>query len=284
MLKALHNLWMPRIMATTRLTAEWREKLLEKDFSLLPNINRDALENFRHSKKTKQVDERSPHIVLCYHKNQKRLANFFAKRLSLYMDKPVIEVPKDSADGKSVIDKADLVILFLSPAFVETPILVEEANVALCRQRWTDRMILLPLIVEPLPSSPAYFKLFLCLFAITDEIWEDSDVPLITRLSWCSTLSSKSCKFLDTAALFASFVATKSDCVKGEFKTLLSSQELARSVKEMSALSEESIKRCNPMTFEDYKPKFACSHSVQENEVKDEHPATASHKPEDSQV
>lgn len=260
----------PRQMSVPWLTARWREKVFETDFPMLPDISREILGTFRrHSKNTGQSGEKAIRIVLCHHKNQKRLADFFEHQLSLYIAKPVIERPKDSVEGKSAIDQADLVVLFFSTAFVETPELVEDANVALCRQRWTDRLVLLPLLLEALPSSPAYFNLFPCLFSITDDIWEGKKLSFLTRVSWFCTLNAKVAAFLDTTALFASFVATNSNKVQGSFKTLLSVQEIDKSFKEISGQDRVDGKFCNPMVFEEYKPTTRRSHSTEhpENEI-----------------
>ena len=251
----------PQPMSVPWLTKDWRGKFFAMDFPLLSGVNHDLLEKFRHSKKSASATGNPPHIVLCYHQKQRRLADFFAKRVSSYVVRPVIERPRDSAEGKSLIDKADMVVLFLSPEFLETPLLVEDANVALCRQRWTDRLILFPVCVGTLPPNPAYFGLFLNLFAISDDLWENRQLSFRNRMSWLCTLNSRSAVFLDTAALFASFVVANRDGFKGSFKTLLSLQELAKSMKEMTEQTEEEQQLCNPLVFEEYKPVIASQHS-----------------------
>ena len=264
----------------SKLTADWRTKFFEMDFPLLPDVNHEQLERFRLSDKKSQVGQKPPQIVLCYHQEKRRFVDFFAKRISAYISNPVIERPRDSAEGKSVIDKADIVVLFVSSAFVQTPILVEEANVALCRQRWSDSMILLPVFLDSLPSNPAYFNLFLTLFSITDSIWENKKPSLLTRISWRCTLNSRQAGFLDAAALFAGFIVTNSTAFKGSFKTLLSLQELSKSVKEMSRqIDEEPPPLCNPMVFEECKPTFVTSHSVEDQNEADESSKAGSHRP-----
>ena len=232
------------------------------DFPLLPDVSHDLLGKFKCVKKSSQVTENPPRIVLCHHQKQKGLADFFAKRLSSYVFKPVIERPRDSADGKSLIDTADIVVLFLSPEFLDTPVLVEDANVALCRQRWADGMILFPIYLSSFPPNPAYFSLFLSLFAITDDIWENKRLSLKNRLLWLCTLDSRHAVFLDTAALFASFIVANPSGFRGSFKTLLSVQELKKSIDEMGDRGgEQQQQLCNPMVFEGNRPATASQHS-----------------------
>ena len=259
-------------MSVSILTQQWREKFFAMDFPLLPDVSHALLDQFKSSNRRSHTAENPLHVVLCYHPNQKRFADFFARRVASYVNRPIIERPRDSAEGKALIDKADIVVLFLSWDFLTSPVLVEDANVALCRQRWTDKMVLFPICVDSIPSTPAYFSLLLSLFSVTDGIWENKKLPLKERISWFCTLDSRHAVFLDTAALFASYIVCNSSCFKGSFKTLLSLQELAKSAKEMSNEAGEQRNYCNPLVFEECTPVIASQHSIEGRTEEDEEP------------
>eukprot|EP00795_Rhopilema_esculentum_P000775 gene776-10504_t len=256
----LDGLRKPNPLLLSKLTEDWRTKFVLNGYPYLPKLASGAKNEICLSP---DHDNTTPYIVLCHHHSDKSAADFLAKRLTVYLKKPIIQRPKQSEACNALIDKADLVIVMLSAAFVSNPKLIEEANIALCRQRWSDRLILLPVLLEPLPDFPAYSKLFLCFFSLTDYIWQNNKLSLKDRLSWMCTLNSAKAVFLDKVAFFASSIASNHSVAEGQFKTLISVQELGKSIKQMSESSSCDEWSCNPLVFQDAQLPSTTAHSAE---------------------
>ena len=63
------------------------------------------------------------------------------------------------------IDNSSLIIPLLSPAYLASSHHVEEFHTALCRHRFSEDLLLFPLIVEPLAMRPVYPHLVFTMFS-----------------------------------------------------------------------------------------------------------------------
>ena len=229
---------------------EWREQNLASDHPYIPMVSKQAIAEFYHQKHKLSISK-SYTVVLCYHPSDKTLAKFFAKRLKSYLPCPIIRRPEDSARGNTLIDEADLVVLFLSPSFLSSAELTEQANIALCRQRASDRLVMLSVILAYLPKIPAYFRLFTCFFSCTDEMWMDRQLSVKERLVWSCTLKASNAACLDSAASFAGFLVSNPDIFRGSFKTFLNLLELKTSICSLQESSGDVCFDTNPLKFEE---------------------------------
>eukprot|EP00794_Sanderia_malayensis_P007284 gene7284-8097_t len=248
LLEELGNLRKPRELDMNYLMEDWRRQNMRNNYPYMSMVSHEAIGTFYRQKK-KQLRKMYT-IALCYHEADKTHVNFFRKRLTSYLLGPVLVRPQESSRGNLLIDEADLVVLFLSPEFLNSPELIEQANIALCRQRVSDRLVMISIVLDSLPTNHAYLRLLACFFSCNDEIWQERDVSLRTRLSWLSTLKKPAAICLDTAASFAGFVVSNSEFFFGSYKTLLSVGELEASCDLMKNGERNLVSHCDPLHFD----------------------------------
>jgi hypothetical protein len=83
-----------------------------------------------------------------------------------------ISEPRTNATSRlNSLDVAQVIVIFLSPAYINSKELVEELNIALYRHRTTSHQVLYPIQVSPLPHKPTYIRLLPCDFAAMDYTW-----------------------------------------------------------------------------------------------------------------
>lgn len=70
------------------------------------------------------------------------------------------------------LDAAEVIIIMLSPAYLNSSELVEELNIALYRHRMGSRQVIYPIELAPLPSKPTYVRLLPCDFSAMDFAWQ----------------------------------------------------------------------------------------------------------------
>ena len=137
-----------------------------------------------------------------------------------------------------------MVIPLLSSAFIHSPELMDELNTALCRHRFSRKLVLFPVLLEELPREPAYLRLLFCLFSCSDSFWTRQKLP--SGLKTKITASSAVC--LRAAATVITYVICSAESVSGYFKTLFSVDELMTSRMQLG-MKEEAKLNFNPLLF-----------------------------------
>ena len=69
------------------------------------------------------------------------------------------------------LDVARVMVPLLSPAFLTSSELIEELNIAICRNRSSSRRVLFPVHVAPLPPKPSYVHLIPCEASRSNYKW-----------------------------------------------------------------------------------------------------------------
>lgn len=69
------------------------------------------------------------------------------------------------------LDVARVIVPLLSPAFLTSSELVEELNIAICRNRSSSRRVLFPVQVAVVPPKPSYVHLIPSEFSCNDFKW-----------------------------------------------------------------------------------------------------------------
>lgn len=182
-----------------------------------------------------------------YHNGEEPLGRFLFERLQHYLPNATVSLPEESKARLALLDEATIIAPLLSHSFTDSAELSDELNTALCRQRVTDRLVLFPVSLGPLPSSPAYFRLLWSLLSCSDNVW--TNYKLISN-SKADTQFSSSQRCLDFAARVIAYVLTNSECFKGSYKTLLSTEELLDSTLRFRAKLPLDQLRYNPLYFE----------------------------------
>eukprot|EP00794_Sanderia_malayensis_P007282 gene7282-8093_t len=246
MLKRLEILERPTIVAVDDATANWRVQNYLSGFACLPNVNMHEVQaitqsiDFQFPKKLSNID-----VVLCYHKNNELAGKFLQGRLKYYLPNMRISLPQELKVRHTVFDEADLVVPLLSSEFCRSAESSEELNIALCRQRFADRLLLFPIFLAELPSTPPYFHLLWSLFSCKDELWQDDkchkDALTYSPIERC----------LDVVARVVSYIAMHPENMQGSFKTLLSVEELQQATLQLRANPGTEFSSFNPLFFEE---------------------------------
>lgn len=83
-----------------------------------------------------------------------------------------ISLPRTNATSRlHDLDVARVIIILLSPAYLNSKELVEELNIALYRHRSSSHQVVYPIQVSPLPPKPSYVRLLPYEFAAMDYSW-----------------------------------------------------------------------------------------------------------------
>ncbi len=224
--------------------SKWRTLNFLNNFASIPNINIRDLESinssmdFEFSKKSSNID-----VVLCYDKSNESAGKFLQQRLKFYLPNLQISLPQDSKVRHAIFDEADLVVPLLLSEFTKSAELSEELNIALCRQRFANKLVLFPVFLEDLLASPTYVRLLVCFFSRKDEIWENPK-------SYHESNWSTNERCLDMAARFIALICLKPELAEGSFKTLLSIEELLQTSLRLKLDRSMDSSGCNPIFFD----------------------------------
>lgn len=84
-----------------------------------------------------------------------------------------ISEPRTNATSRlKALDAAEVIIIMLSPAYMNSTELVEELNIALYRHRMTAHQVVYPIQLAPLPTKPTYIHMLPCDFSAMDFPWK----------------------------------------------------------------------------------------------------------------
>ena len=114
----------------------------------------------------------SPVLALSYaHEN-----GIFAAALKRFLHEKYFDIKIGEGEAKSsarlsLLDEADLIVPFISPAYLSAKHLVDELNIALFRHRSSSNQVVFPVRVAELPEKPAYVHLIPCEFSLLDIPW-----------------------------------------------------------------------------------------------------------------
>ena len=227
-------------------TSNWRSEHIASDFKLLPGVTLEALINLCPRETFANDRVCKVEIALSYHEEDSTLANFLVKSLQQLLPNAIVSLPEVSKTRNTVLDESRLIVPLLSGAFTKSAELLEELNIALCKQRYSGSLVLFPVYLEALPSSPAYLRLLWSLFSCTDKVWTNSSY-IKSKHAYGAFSGHERCLYV--AAHMIAFVLTNPQFFQGSFKTLLSLEELyecslrLRGQKDIGAMGE------NPLFF-----------------------------------
>ena len=206
-------------------TSIWRKGFYEEGFPIIHGERFDEKNctGFQHA-----VDNKFD-IVLSFHKYDAKFAQMFITELKSKLKDVSISLPTEGSLRLHLIDETSLFVPLLSNSYIESPEMMVEFQTALCRHRCENEIILFPVIVGSLSMRPVYPQLCICLFSISDSIWE----------------SPESC--FSCAARVICNVLSKRPCVETSFKTFFSMLEL----QEWSnfRIRNESVLNVSPLIF-----------------------------------
>ena len=194
------------------MTSMWRQAFFEQNFPIIVGVDfcdRTIFDSYNHLSDTK-FD-----IVLSHHADDKLCADSLVKNLKEHIPNIKISLPiNDKSLRLHIIDEGKMMVPLLSESYVKSAELMEEFHTALCRHRFSDEMILCPIIVGDLPLTPVYPQITMCLFSSLDKFW-------LTQLSGEPVSSC-----LTFAATVIANLLVKNPKVATSYKTLLSMKEL----------------------------------------------------------
>ena len=243
----LDNLGKPHITSVEDVTSAWRTEHYMSGLKFLANVELADVLNFQPEKKSDSSKSNKVDIALLYHYGEEPLGRFLLQRLQSYLPDATVSLPEDSKARLALLDEATIIVPLLSHSFTDSAELSDELNTALCRQRVTDRLVLFPVSLGPLPSSPAYFRLLWSLISCSDNFW--TNYKLISN-SKADTQFSSSQRCLDFTARVIAYVLTYPKCFQGSFKTLLSTEELLDSTLRFRAKLPVHQLSYNPLYFD----------------------------------
>ena len=244
----LDNPGKPHITSVEDVTSAWRTEHYMSGLKFLTNVELADVLNFRpEKKKSDSAKSNKVDVALLYHHGEEPLGQFLLERLQRYLPNATVSLPEDSKARLALLDEATIIVPLLSHSFTDSAELSDELNTALCRQRVTDKLVLFPVSLGPLPSSPAYFRLLWSLLSCSDNFW--TSYKLISN-SKADTLFSSSQRCLDFAARVIAYVLTNPKCFQGSYKTLLSTEELLDSTLRFRAKLPVDQLSYNPLYFD----------------------------------
>ena len=227
-------------------TSNWRSEHIESNLKCFPDV---ALEELLLQKPRSDVtsgDSDRVDIVLSYHKEDERWAQFLSKRLKDLLPNARISLPEISQVRNAILDDSIIALPLLSNAFLKSAELLEELNISLCRHRFSGLLVLFPIYLEALPSTPAYLHLLWSLFSCADKIWTSSSSQ-VNRLLDASLLPQEKC--LAVASHVIAHVLAKMSSSQGSFKTLLSIDELSEMTLQLRGKNATASLNGNPLFF-----------------------------------
>ena len=236
----------PRMTSVEDVTSNWRSEHIVSDFKLLSRVTPEALFNISQREPLVSDSPCKIDIAISYHKDDSTLAQFLLKQLQDILPNAVISLPEESQTRNTVLDESKIIVPLLSVAYVKTAELLEELNIALCKQRFSGSLVFFPVYLEALPSSPAYLRLLWSLFSCVDKVWADSTSAIIKHVD-PSFSSHEKCLYV--AAYMIAFVLNNPTHFQESFKTLLSIEELYECSLKLRSQKDIQVSCDNPLFF-----------------------------------
>lgn len=230
-------------------TSSWRTEHVQSGLKFLPDLRIEDITKFTPKEISPDEKSNNVDIMLCFHESNRNHGEFMQKRFQHYLPNCRISMPEEGKVRHNLLDDATVIVPLLSCSFTRSAELTEELNIALCRQRFNDKLVLLPIELEPLPITPAYFHLLWSLFACEDKVWTRYRPDLESGNEDRRKFSPDQ-KCLDFSARVVSYVLLNRDLFKGSFKTLLSCEELRSSTLRLRAKKSIDSINYNPLYFD----------------------------------
>lgn len=190
--------------------SRWRNTAASAQFPIASCTNfndADSLRNIEY-KSTQNYD-----IIFSYHFNDEQQSKTLVENLKKIIPDIKTSLPdKNGGLRLHLFDQCKLIVPLLSRDYIESSELMEELHTALCRHRFSNEIILFPIIVEELLPTPVHPHLIPTLFSTKDSMWMREKDP------------SEAC--LSTASTVIANILTKKPSVKTSFRTLLSLNEI----------------------------------------------------------
>lgn len=112
-------------------------------------------------------------VALSFAKEDTKAALAMKELLIAGYPNMTISEPRTNATSRlKALDAAEVIIILLSPEYLNSKELVEELNIALYRHRITPHQVVYPIHVAPLPTKPAYVHLLPSDFSALDFHWK----------------------------------------------------------------------------------------------------------------
>ena len=236
----------PRMTSVEDVTSNWRSEHIASDFKLLSRVTLEALLNVSPREELVSDSPCKIDIALSYHKDDSALAQFLLKRLQYILPNAVISLPEASQTRNKVLDESKIIVPLLSAAYTKTAELLEELNIALCKQRFSGSLVFFPVYLEALPSSPAYLRLLWSFFSCADKIWTNSTSTISKHVD-PSFSNHEKCLYV--AAHMIAFVLNNPEHFHESFKTLLSVEELYECSLKLRGQKDIQTSCDNPLFF-----------------------------------
>ena len=237
-----------KILTVSRITALWRQEHFKAGLPYFLNIPFRELTNRISPRGSPTPSSYQYDILLSNHQEEKKYADFLIERVKHFLPDVRVSYSRSDEVRCGIMDKAALIIPLLSPKFSSSAGLKEELNTALCRHRSSDRVVLFPVLLEELPSFPAYFRLLCCLFGCSDDHWLKESLTEGSASDTSNPIADSSAVCLNNVAKVVAFMVSNPDSVKGSFKTILNTEELVQSVSSLE--NRRTLKGgFNPLIF-----------------------------------
>ena len=247
-----NHLQMEEILAVGDILSSWRTEHIISGLQFLPDLKiEDIVDLTPNEKWSSDGNSNEADIMLSFHKHDRMMANFLVDRLHYYLPQARISFPEEAKVRHSLLDNARLFVPLLSCSFTATAELTEELNTALCRQRFGNKLVLFPVALEPLPSTPSYFHLIWSLISCEDKVWENYHT--LAKITTDELVIPTAQRCLDYAARMISLILLSPGLFHGSFKTLLSIRELQDTTLRFRAKLPANLIGYNPLYFEETK-------------------------------
>ena len=244
------NLQVKEMSAVGDILSSWRTEHTLSGFEFLPDLKlKDIFDLTPDDKWSSGGNSNGADIMLSFHERDRMMAQYLVDRLHYYLPQARISLPEETKVRHSLLDDAAIVVPLLSCSFTATAELTEELNTALCRQRFSNKLVLFPIALEPLPITPSYFHLIWSLISCEDKVWKNYNT--ITKNSTDKLVTTAEQKCLDYAARMVSLILLNPGLFNGSFKTLLSIQELRDTTLRFRAKMPVNSIGYNPLYFEE---------------------------------
>jgi len=238
----------PKMTSVEDITSNWRSEHILSNFKLLPRVSLELVMNTSERKFSSNSHNETDIALICSEEDSV-WAQFLLKRLKYILPNTVISLPEVDQTRNTVLDDAKIIVPLLSASFTKTAELIDELNIALCRQRFSDTLVLFPVYLEALPSSPAYLRLLWSLFSCTDKVWTSSS-SIVNKYVDDSLSGHDKC--LCVAAHMIAFILKNPQWFQDSYKTLLSIEELYEASLTLRTQKDIDASSNNPLVFINY--------------------------------
>ena len=235
----------PKMTSVEDITSNWRSEHISSNFKMLPRVALELVMNTSEGQFSNNNHSETD-IALLYSEEDSTWAQCLLKRLKHILPSAIISLPEVAQTRNAILDDARIIVPLLSASFTKTAELIDELNIALCRQRFSGTLVLFPVYLEALPSSPAYLRLLWSLFSCADKAWTSSS-SIVNKYVDDSLSGHEKC--LCVAAHMIAFILMNPQWFQDSYKTLLSIEELYEASLTFRTQKEIDASCNNPLVF-----------------------------------